>query len=321
MDSNRKTPPSARLNTDTQTTHGPRQSARGQQNLLGDLLNPETVIRIRKHERDFLIVANSTVQDERLSWEARGLLLYLLSLPADWVIRVSHLIKQGGAGRDSVRKMLRELQECGYASGVGRESQERGAGGRFGQTEIRVYETPALNPFYSAEVSPSPENQSTAAQPSSDLPSPGLPSPENQSTYKEQNSQKTEETKTHTPQTHLRAVGAPAVVVGDGSEFSIEDCRRYADHLYASGQGVNNPGGFARSIHKTGTEDPQIAAWLAEVDPERVRTGELPAPALIDASACPDCNGTRFYYPQGPEKGVAKCKHERLARATSQSVR
>jgi hypothetical protein len=116
-------------------------------------------------------------------------------------------------------------------------------------------------------------------------------------------------------QNHLRAVGAPAVVVGDGSKFSIEDCRRYADHLHASGQGVNNPGGFARTIHKTGAEDSQIAAWLAEVDPERVRSGELPAPALIDASACPDCHGTRFYYPAGFGKPVVKCKHERLAGA------
>jgi len=27
---------------------------------------------------------------------------------------------------------------------------------------------------------------------------------------------------------------------------------------------------------------------------------------------CPDCQGSGFYYPEGVEKGVAKCKHERL---------
>ncbi|HKC66401.1 MAG TPA: hypothetical protein VKB86_22350 [Pyrinomonadaceae bacterium] len=32
----------------------------------------------------------------------------------------------------------------------------------------------------------------------------------------------------------------------------------------------------------------------------------------IDASKCPDCGGSGMYYPEGYEKGVAKCKHERL---------
>jgi hypothetical protein len=32
-----------------------------------------------------------------------------------------------------------------------------------------------------------------------------------------------------------------------------------------------------------------------------------------DASKCPDCSGTGMWYPEGYEKGVAKCKHENLA--------
>lgn len=32
----------------------------------------------------------------------------------------------------------------------------------------------------------------------------------------------------------------------------------------------------------------------------------------VDASKCPDCFGTGMYYPEGFDKGVAKCKHERL---------
>lgn len=293
-------------------------------NLFDESLAPETVVRIKRHERDYLVIANRTVQDERLSWETLGLLVYLLSLPADWEIRVRHLQTRGGkwdeekgenqgTGRDSVRRMLRELQQFGYLSGVGRESQERAQRGRFGQNEIVVYESPSLNPFYS-ENSPSPENQSTAAQPSADSPSPGSPSPENQSTYKEQNPQKTQRTNHTHQQTDLRAVGAPAVVVGGGSKFSLEDCRRYADNLHASGQGVNNPGGFARKIHQTGSEDAAVAAWLAKVDPERVKSGELAAPPLADVSACPDCEGRRLVYvdPQNYAKGMVRCKHPRL---------
>ena len=31
-----------------------------------------------------------------------------------------------------------------------------------------------------------------------------------------------------------------------------------------------------------------------------------------EISQCPDCGGSSWWYPEGPEKGVAKCKHEKL---------
>lgn len=38
------------------------------------------------------------------------------------------------------------------------------------------------------------------------------------------------------------------------------------------------------------------------------------APAReVDASQCPDCFGTGMWYPEGFEKGVARCRHEKLA--------
>lgn len=33
----------------------------------------------------------------------------------------------------------------------------------------------------------------------------------------------------------------------------------------------------------------------------------------VDASACPDCHGTGFWYPEGQDKGVARCLHEKLS--------
>ena len=32
----------------------------------------------------------------------------------------------------------------------------------------------------------------------------------------------------------------------------------------------------------------------------------------VDASKCPDCFGTGMWYPEGFEKGVARCRHEKL---------
>ncbi|HLL73578.1 MAG TPA: hypothetical protein VK363_19225 [Pyrinomonadaceae bacterium] len=317
----------------------------GQPTLGGDSFKPETICRVHRHERNYVQVENATAQDKRLSWAARGLLVYLLSLPTDWEIRVSHLINQGDMGRDALRRTLHELQSFGYASGVGRDSQERSERGRFGPTEIAVYETPALNPFFSRGDAVTPERvrdpekaqstventqssvdktrnpasekaQSTVAPspeiPSTVAPSPDSPSPEIPSTYKEQSPQRTNETNpTHT-NSGLRAVGAPAVVVG-GSKFTLPECRRYAEHLHSTGQGINNPGGFARRIHGSGSEDEMIALFLARLEPERVESGELPAP--LDTSACPDCEGRTLRPVAGRgdySKGVTKCKHDAL---------
>ncbi len=100
---------------------------------------------------------------------------------------------------------------------------------------------------------------------------------------------------------------APASSVRVGSKFPIEECRRYAKHLQSTGQGINNPGGYATTIHRTGEADLLIESFL---HPDASGTPS----SNLDTSQCPDCNGTGFYYPQGVEGGVARCKHERLER-------
>lgn len=113
--------------------------------------------------------------------------------------------------------------------------------------------------------------------------------------------------KINTQKENTQTQDAPAAAVRVGSKFTIEECRRYAKHLHSTGQGINNPGGYATTIHRTGEADLLIESFL---HPEAAGS---PSPHL-DTSQCPDCNGTGFYYPQGVEGGVARCKHERLAR-------
>lgn len=86
-----------------------------------------------------------------------------------------------------------------------------------------------------------------------------------------------------------------------GSRFTIEECRRYAQHLQSTGQGINNPGGYATTIHRTGEADELIERFL-----------NPPVLTQVDTSQCPDCKGSGFYYPNGPTGGVAKCRHEKL---------
>jgi hypothetical protein len=100
--------------------------------------------------------------------------------------------------------------------------------------------------------------------------------------------------------THTKAA------VGVGSKFTIDECRRYAEHLRATAQGINNPGGYATTIHRTGEADLLIESFLSP--------GAGDPPSNLDVVQCPDCNGTGFYYPQGVEAGVARCKHERLGK-------
>jgi hypothetical protein len=90
--------------------------------------------------------------------------------------------------------------------------------------------------------------------------------------------------------------------VGVGSKFTLEECRRFAEYLQKTGQGINNPGGYATTIFRSGEFDAQIEAFLNPPNPS----------AALKAESCPDCGGSGYYYPEGVEKGVKICKHEKL---------
>jgi hypothetical protein len=38
---------------------------------------------------------------------------------------------------------------------------------------------------------------------------------------------------------------------------------------------------------------------------------------VAEISSCPDCGGSNWYYPEGQEKGIKRCRHERLQREVS----
>jgi hypothetical protein len=73
-----------------------------------------TIIRAPRRHR-FVVMDQRAVEDDRLSWAARGLLCYLLSRPDDWKVLVNDLRKRGNLGRDGIYRLLRELRTVGYA--------------------------------------------------------------------------------------------------------------------------------------------------------------------------------------------------------------
>ncbi len=67
---------------------------------------------IRRHPRRFTIVPNEAIE-AGLSFEALGVLTYLLSKPDDWTIHTSEIRKRGGIGKDKMQRIMRELREAG----------------------------------------------------------------------------------------------------------------------------------------------------------------------------------------------------------------
>lgn len=83
--------------------------------------------------------ANIYATDKRLSWEARGIMAFLLTKPDGWKINRENLVNEGIAGGTVVRRVLRELTCCGYLVQVLVRD-----GGKFSY-ESFLYENPADN--------------------------------------------------------------------------------------------------------------------------------------------------------------------------------
>jgi len=127
-----------------------------------------TIIRAPRRDR-FLIIDQRAIEDERLSWAARGLLAYLLSKPDDWKVLVNDLRKRGDLGRDGIYRLLRELRDTGYMRFVRkRDRQGRIRGGTYIVREIATAPHPDLPDTVEPQtVEPGPANPE--ALPTTDL--------------------------------------------------------------------------------------------------------------------------------------------------------
>lgn len=71
------------------------------------------IIRVHKQER-FTTIDNAFLNNEKLSWKAKGLFAYMLSKPNDWKFNEKHLQKLSKDGKKSLSTTLHELQDNGY---------------------------------------------------------------------------------------------------------------------------------------------------------------------------------------------------------------
>lgn len=73
----------------------------------------DEIIRVARRER-FTILDHETVRDKRLTFCARGLLHYILSLPANWKVNLNHLVGESPAGPAALKTMTKELKKYRY---------------------------------------------------------------------------------------------------------------------------------------------------------------------------------------------------------------
>ena len=96
------------------------------------------IIRTPKDaDHPFLAISRALAQDTRLSYEARGVLLYLLSKPSSWQVRPADL-EIAGCRRDKVYSILKELKAAGYLV----REQQRADDGTLEWLPYRVMEQP-----------------------------------------------------------------------------------------------------------------------------------------------------------------------------------
>lgn len=96
------------------------------------------IIRIKKRENPYVQIDRAAIEDNRLSWRARGILAYLLGKPDEWSIHLFDIVNHGLEGRDAVQAAMKELQEYGYAT----LQTVRGDGGKMGGKEWVISEQP-----------------------------------------------------------------------------------------------------------------------------------------------------------------------------------
>jgi len=83
---------------------------------------------IKDYEFGFTQVPNYIIGDDnRLTWKAKGIYLYLASKPDNWDYFLNDIISRARDGRVSVQSALKELEKYGYLKRVA----QKGVNGKF----------------------------------------------------------------------------------------------------------------------------------------------------------------------------------------------
>ncbi|MGE1052252.1 hypothetical protein ACQGS7_12500, partial [Bacillus sp. GFa4/2] len=89
-------------------------------------------------DKNYTTINNTGLRDERLTWKAKGILAYILSLPDDWVFYMEEVAKHSKDKIDSLKSGMKELKEHGYVKRFPVKDEK----GKITRWETIIYEVP-----------------------------------------------------------------------------------------------------------------------------------------------------------------------------------
>lgn len=111
-----------------------------------------SVFKIEKNQ-NYTVMSNHHLRDRNLSYKAKGLLSFMLSLPDDWDYSLTGLCSISKESRDGIRSILKELQEHHYVE----IEKVRGDKGYF-EYNYLIYEVPHFISLENEQSNPDMEN-------------------------------------------------------------------------------------------------------------------------------------------------------------------
>jgi len=123
---------------------------------------------------DYAVIAKHHLKNRALSYKAKGLLTFMLSVPPDWDWSMAGLSTLASDGIDGVRSGIRELEKYGYLT----RRRIRDVGGKLGDIEYTIHEIPKP-PQGGGDSDSPPREPSVSNKQNSESPASGKPILEN----------------------------------------------------------------------------------------------------------------------------------------------
>lgn len=259
------------------------------------------IVRGPRAADHYTIISNAALRDERLTWKARGLLAYLLSMDTGWETSIRRLATVAPDGKSAVETALAELETFGYLerrqtravgdsagtfSGteyhVGDESTVTRSSGH-GQTESTVTRfsgAGSSGPGQSATKKTSPKKNSPPEDSSSSdaLRASTAPPVETSSSNVTSRNATLPAAAANEPEGDHgdapRAVTSPASIL-DSMMLNPDESTRFRDWLVTA-TGATNPDGLIVTLYASGRLSERLGQW---------RTSENSTPAPVAPAA------------------------------------
>ena len=98
------------------------------------------VLRVSK-SNNYSVVHNGFINDQNISFKAKGVLLYFLSKPDGWEFYIKEIAKNSKDGIDAISSAINELEKAGYIQRVLKRNEKGALSGGY---DYSVFEVPQV---------------------------------------------------------------------------------------------------------------------------------------------------------------------------------